>query len=184
MTGWFLLLLTAYLYVVIVRFLLQINRADFYNPLSQVLVRLTDPLYLLAQRFVPRIRGVDLSLILVAWLLSLAIFYVGGFMRGDVPWVMMGVMGFADIVSKTLNVYVVALFISVIASWVQVSMGSAPFPHLLRLVRSITEPLLLRIRSTLPAVGMFDFSPMVALIGIFVAQSLLNQVVMVLWRMW
>ena len=50
-----------YLLAVLLRFLLQIVRADFYNPVSQAVVRLTDPMVRIFRSFIPGYRGIDFS---------------------------------------------------------------------------------------------------------------------------
>ena len=56
--------------LVLLRLLLQISRADFYNPLSQFIVKVTNPLLKLFRRFIPGFWGFDFA--------SLAILNDGG----------------------------------------------------------------------------------------------------------
>ena len=60
-----------YILAVMLRFLLQCVRADFYNPLVQFLVRITNPLLLPLRRFVPGYRGLDLASVVLAFALQL-----------------------------------------------------------------------------------------------------------------
>ena len=48
----------------LLRFVLQAVRADFYNPITQAIVRLTDPLLKPARRIVPPIGGLDVASLL------------------------------------------------------------------------------------------------------------------------
>ena len=50
-----------YLLVVLLRFILQLVRADFYNPLSQFIVRVTQPLLKPLRKVVPGLGGLDLA---------------------------------------------------------------------------------------------------------------------------
>ena len=61
-----------YILAVMLRFLLQCVRADFYNPLVQFLVRITNPPLLPLRRIIPGYRGLDLASILLAFALQLA----------------------------------------------------------------------------------------------------------------
>ena len=84
----------------------------------------------------------------------------------------LGLFALAQLAAMVLNLYLVLLIVAVVASWVQLAAGAAP---LMMLVHSVTAPLLSRIRTVLPNTGMLDFSPMVALFGIYFASTALNQ---------
>jgi YggT family protein len=61
---------------------------------------------------------------------------------------------------RLLDLYTLVVLASVILSWT-----GLPYDHpLVRITRTLTEPLLAPIRRVLPTVGGFDFSPMVLLI--------------------
>ena len=57
-----------YATLVVLRFLLQLMRADFYNPVSQVIVRLTKPLLNPLRRVIPGVKGMDVASLVLAWL--------------------------------------------------------------------------------------------------------------------
>jgi len=59
-----------YILAVILRFLLQWVRADFYNPLVQFLVRITNPLLVPLRRIIPGYRGLDLAAVVLAFALQ------------------------------------------------------------------------------------------------------------------
>ena len=60
------------LLAMLLRFLLQLVRADYYNPVSQFLAKVTNPLVLPLRRVIPSVRGLDLSTLLLALLLQMA----------------------------------------------------------------------------------------------------------------
>lgn len=165
-------LLNLYVYGLLLRWLLQVNRADFYNPLSQMLVRATNPVYQPVRRIVPLVRGWDLPLLVAALALKLLVLYLSGAMQMQVSALGLGLFALAQLAAMVLNLYLVLLIVAVVASWVQLAAGAAP---LMMLVHSVTAPLLSRIRTVLPNTGMLDFSPMVALFGIYFASTALNQ---------
>ena len=68
-----------------------------------------------------------------------------------------------------IDVYSLIVFVAVILSWVRLPEDN-PF---VRIIHQLTEPVLSRVRSILPAAGGFDFSPMVVLIGLQLLKSLL-----------
>ncbi|MCY4611247.1 MAG: YggT family protein [Gammaproteobacteria bacterium] len=168
MADLFQFLITLYLYGFLVRLLLTYHQADFYNPLSQMLARVTDPLYRPVRRVMPSTRGWDLALLLIALALELISLFVGGAARLEVSYLGLVLYALTQIGGMALNIYLVSLIVVVIASWVQLSAGADPF---LSLVRSLTVPILMRIRAVLPDTGILDLSPMVALFGLYFLQS-------------
>ena len=168
MEGFFQLLLTLYLYGFLIRLLLTFHQADFYNPLSQMLARVTDLLYQPLRRVVPSARGWDLALVVIALVLEMGILYMGGAARLETSFLGLVLFALSQLGGMILNIYLISLIVMVIASWVQLSAGADPF---LSLVRSMTAPVLMRIRGVLPDTGMLDLSPMVALFGLYFLQS-------------
>ena len=158
-----------YVFVVMLRFLLQLMRADFYNPISQFVIRATQgPLRPLRQVF-PSVRGVDTaSLVLMLILGVLKILLVTG-MYGQVPPpATMLIVAAADIARLLLNVFFWAIVIRIVMSWVN---PGARNP-VNSLVGSLTEPLLERARRILPPMSGFDLSPIPVLIVLQLAQIL------------
>ncbi|APQ13243.1 membrane protein [Pseudomonas oryzihabitans] len=154
-----------YLLIILLRFILQLVRADFYNPLSQFTVRATQPLLKPLRRIIPGFGGVDLASLVLAILVQLALMMVvvvllGASIAGLFPalliWALLGVA------SLLLKVFFFALIISVILSWV------APQSHnpAAELVNQICEPLLAPFRRLLPSLGGLDLSPIFAFIVI------------------
>lgn len=166
-------LLTLYLYGILIRLLLTFHQADFYNPVSQVLARVTDPVYQPVRRIMPSARGWDLALLAIALVLKLISLYVGGAMQLGASILGLVLFALTQIGGMMLNIYLISLIVVVIASWVQLSGGADQF---LSLVRSLTTPMLMRIRGVLPDTGILDLSPMVALFGLYFLQSGLYQI--------
>lgn len=166
-------LLTLYLYGILIRLLLTFHQADFYNPISQVLARVTDPVYQPVRRIMPSARGWDLALLAIALVLELISLYVDGDMQSGASILGLVLFALTQIGGMMLNIYLISLIVVVIASWVQLSAGADQF---LSLVRSLTTPMLMRIRGILPDTGILDLSPMVALFGLYFLKSGLHQI--------
>nr|WP_298174717.1 YggT family protein [uncultured Pseudomonas sp.] len=154
-----------YLLIVLLRFILQLVRADFYNPLSQFIVRATQPLLRPMRRFIPSLLGLDMSSLLLAILIQLLLmivtltlmgYGVGGFLVQLLIWSILSVT------SLFLKVFFFALIVSVILSWV------APHSYnpAAQLVNQLCEPLLAPFRRLLPNLGGLDISPIFAFIAI------------------
>ncbi|MCY1283594.1 YGGT family protein [compost metagenome] len=154
-----------YLLIVLLRFILQLVRADFYNPLSQFVVKATQPLLKPLRRVVPGLAGLDLASLVLAILvqlllmvvtLTLAGFNVGGFLLQLLVWSLLG------ITSLFLKVFFFALIASVILSWV----APGSYNPAVQLVNQICEPLLAPFRRLMPNLGGLDISPIFAFIAI------------------
>ena len=65
-------LLSLYLIAMLLRFLLQVVRADFYNPISQFLVKITNPVVVPLRRVIPGFGGIDIASLLLALLLPVS----------------------------------------------------------------------------------------------------------------
>jgi YggT family protein len=160
-----------YLLAVLLRFLLQAARADFYNPVTQTIVKITSPLVVPLRRVIPGYHGFDFSTLMLALLLNslftgLALL-VSGYTNVAIGTIV--AWSFVGLIAFILNIYFWALLVSVIASFI------APFnghPVLL-LIHQLLEPLYNRVRRLLPPMGGLDFSPILMFLGIQVLEILL-----------
>ena len=161
-----------YLLIVLLRFILQLVRADFYNPLSQFIVRATKPLLNPLRRIIPGFGGIDLASLVLAILIQLVLmililmlmgYGVGGFIMQLLIWSIIAVT------SLFLKVFFFALIISVILSWV----APGSYNPGAQLVNQICELLLMPFRKLLPNLGGLDLSPIFA----FLALKLIDMLV-------
>ncbi|MCU7816643.1 MAG: YggT family protein [Candidatus Thiodiazotropha sp. (ex Lucinoma kastoroae)] len=159
-----------YILAVLLRFLLQLGRADFYNPISQFLVKVTNPPLKILRRIIPGIGGIDLSSIILAWLLKaieiLLILVISGSavnLLGPIVWAL------PELVELMINIYLFAILIQVILSWV--SPGS--YNPASALLYSITGPVMRPAQKLLPPTGGIDLSPMLVMIGLVLLKMLL-----------
>jgi YggT family protein len=165
-------LLTLALLAVVLRLLLQLVRADFYNPVSQFLARLTNPLVLPLRRVVPSLGGLDLSSLLLALALQMAAIVTLLAVNGVGPpniglllvWSVLGVIGLV------VNIYFFALLAMIILSWIA---PASRHPALLLLFQ-LTEPVMAPFRKMLPNMGGLDFSPILVFILINIVQIALR----------
>ena len=154
-----------YLLIVLLRFILQLVRADFYNPLSQFTVKATQPLLKPLRRFIPSIAGLDTASLVLAVLVQLLLMVVTLSLMGFNPvsvipqllvWSLIGVT------SLFFKVFFFALIVSVILTC------DAPGSHNpgAQLVNQLCEPLLAPFRKLLPNLGGLDLSPIFAFIAL------------------
>jgi YggT family protein len=165
-------LFSLYLVTVLLRFLLQMTRADFYNPISQFLVKITNPLLLPLRKVIPGYAGLDLaSLFLALMLQALGIcallLLTGKSIPGVLPILLWSALG---IVGLLVNIYFFAILAMIILSWVAQGKQNPA----LSLLHQITEPVMAPVRKLLPAMGGMDFSPILIFILINVIQIVLG----------
>lgn len=153
-----------YIFAVILRFLLQWVGADYYNPISQFVVKVTHPPLRLLRRFIPAIGRVDTSSLVLVLVLQTVAGYLVLLLQGsaNVPLAAMLVWSVHDLLDLVLNIFFFAIIIRVVLSW----FGRLPFSPAVSLLHSLTEPLLRQGRRLLPPVGGLDLSPLLPLIGI------------------
>lgn len=157
-------LLDLYLIAFILRFLLQWSRADFHNPLSQFILRITDPIVRPLRRVVPGWRGLDLSplaalvllQLVITWLLFLMV--AGAAMPpGTLVW-----YALLRIIVGTIRLYFFAILVHVVLSWV----SPGHWNPLISVLNSLVAPVLRPVRRVIPPIGGLDLSPLFVLIGL------------------
>jgi YggT family protein len=158
-----------YILAVLLRFLFQLVRADFYNPISQFLVALTNPLLKPLRRVIPGMYGIDVaSLVLLIALKGLEVFLIfslGGYALEPLPVIIAAVV---DLLRLTINIFFYAILLRVILSWfMPYGMRQNPAGDLLV---SLTEPLMRPARRLIPPVGGLDLSPIVVLVALQLLQ--------------
>jgi YggT family protein len=160
-----------YLLVVVLRFLLQLSRADFYNPISQGISKATNPLLLPLRRVIPGLFGIDLACLvlalLVQWVVLQLMLLVAGY--GFVNPLMLLAWSVVGLLAMLTSIYFWGMIGYIIASWV------APFSHnpALLLLRQLIEPVMAPFRKIIPPLGPIDISP----IFLMLALNLINQFV-------
>jgi YggT family protein len=161
-----------YLLIVLLRFILQLVRADFYNPLSQFTVKATQPLLKPLRRIIPGFGGLDLASLILAILVQLVLMVVVVLIAGANPiaiGLQLLVWAIIAVTSLFLKIFFFAMIISVILSWV----APGSYNPGAQLVNQICEPLLAPFRKLIPNLGGLDISPIFA----FIALNLIDRFV-------
>lgn len=167
-----------YLFSIVLRFLLQVARADYRNPVSQFIVKVTNPVLAPMRRFIPGFGGLDIASLVLALLvemvaITLSALFLLGFDFYALPsgvsifaWAVLGVCGLF------LKFYFWGLLISVIASWI----AAGSYNPALILLQQVLEPVMRPVRRLLPDTGGIDISPIVVFLSIQVLEILLHYV--------
>ncbi|EIC19888.1 YggT family protein [Thiorhodovibrio frisius] len=159
-----------YTTLLVLRFLLQWARADFHNPISQFVVKLTGPVLQPVRRIVPSIKGMDTSSLVVAWVVKSIELLVIALLLGasSLAW-LAPLWAIPALVKLVLNLFLFAILIRVILSWV----NPDPYNPAVSLLGRLTDPLMLPAQRLLPPIGGLDLSPMVVMIVLVLLQMLL-----------
>jgi len=171
-----------YIMLVLLRFMFQAFRADFYNPVSQFIVKATTPPLKLLRRFIPSIAGHDTAAIVLAILLigvKLLILKSLGVPYSEIagvaaPIASVSVLGLiiiavAELLALTLSIFLFSIIILVILSWV----SPGTFNPVTQLVQTIANPVMSPIKKIVPNMGGLDLSPLIATLVIMLAKMLL-----------
>jgi YggT family protein len=151
-----------YLLAFLLRFIMQWVRADYRNPLAQLIFKVTNPLVVPARRIVPSAGSVDLPTLVVLFLLECAATWAL-FALIRYPDVPIGTLLFSSVlrlIGLTIWFYTVAIFVWVILSW----FGDRSYNPMAVMLGDLVEPVLRPVRRLLPPVAGFDLSPVLVLI--------------------
>jgi YggT family protein len=170
-----------YLFALVLRFLFQWFNADYYNPISQVIVKITHPPVRVLRRFIPPIGRIDTATLMLMLALQMVASYLVLTLQGvELNPAALGVFSTAQLLDLILNVLFYSIIISAVLSWIHVSR----YNPAVSLLYSFTNPMLRWARKLLPPMGGIDFSPLIPIIGIQLVRMLilppLDQLVQIL----
>ncbi len=150
-----------YVFAILIRFLLQWVRADFYNPISQMLVKITNPALLPLRKIIPGWGGIDVAAIVLAILLTMIEYALLLIMHGGVVGVVsLALLSLAMVLKLSIYIFIGCIFVLVIFSWVN------PNPHnpIIPLIHQLCRPVLAPFQRIIPSLGGLDLSPIIAII--------------------
>ena len=152
--------------VFLLRFFLQLTRANFYNPISQAVVRFTNPLVMPLRKVIPGWGGLDNASLFAAFLVQALVIVGMSFVFGA------GLRGFTvgslllytvvGLLEAAIGLYIMLVFLSVLLSWFNRDPGNP----LAGVIASLTEPLLGPARRLIPPIGGLDLSPLIVLVAL------------------
>jgi YggT family protein len=150
-----------YLVVLMLRVLLEAIGADYYNPVCQALIKITDPVVKPLGRILPRIGKLSLAGVAALYIIQVVSLVIVGLIVGwDLDPLVIALLAVLRLVRMLLVLYLILIIVGVILSWV-----GHGFRHpIVPLIFQLTELVLAPIRRVLPSLGGFDLSPLVALI--------------------
>ncbi|SFB80854.1 YggT family protein [Pseudoalteromonas denitrificans] len=157
-----------FLMVVLLRFWLQLAKADFYNPLSQFIVKATSPLVNPLRKIIPGFAGIDIASLVLGFIIAFAkvsVIMLMMYSAWDPVNALLGSV--VTLIKEAINLVFWVLIIRAILSWV--SQGYNPMEAVFH---QLTEPMLKPIRKIIPPIGGLDLSVLVLIISIQFLQIL------------
>lgn len=155
---------------VLLRFFLQAARADFYNPVTQSVVRLTHPLLAPLRRVIPPLLGQDTAALVAALLLALLfLFLAQSLTEGPAALLPMLWLAPVHVLEVGLDMVFWGTLLHAILSW----FPNAQHAPAARVLDQLITPLLAPIRRILPDLGGIDLSPIALLLAVQMGKLLL-----------
>jgi YggT family protein len=153
----------------VLRLLLQLVHASFYNPFSQFVYRASNPVLLPLRRALPSWRGLDTAALVVALLLQVVkVWLIAAVTGAAMGFAASLVLGIAGLLAFVLTLYFWLLVIVIVVGLLAPDSRHPLLPPLLQL----TEPVLRPLRRMIPPLGPLDLSPLVAFVAILLARVL------------
>lgn len=160
-----------YLTIVVLRFLFQVVKADFYNPISQFIVKATNPLLLPLRRIIPGLMGIDLASLVLALILQFIVINISALLYGGfVNPIHALTWGLVGIFSLMVEMYFWGLIAMIIISWV----APQSYHPAVLLLRQLVEPVMTPFRKLLPPMGGLDLSPLLAFMALNVVRIVVS----------
>ncbi|MBR9869998.1 MAG: YggT family protein [Gammaproteobacteria bacterium] len=165
---------TFYMSVVLLRFLLQLARADFYNPISQFVVKATNPPLRPLRKIIPGWGGIDgAALVLAILIQAITFFFMLLIYNSGMPSfnpLTLLVWGALNVLSLIVKIYFWSVIAVVVVSWIAPQSGHPA----IQLVAQITEPVMRPVRNIMPSMGGLDLSPIIVFLILNVLDVVLN----------
>lgn len=164
------LVFSLYILLIMLRTLFQLVRADFYNPLSQFIVKVTNPPLRPLRRIFPGFYGVDTAAVILMFALKfIELSLIAVLVSRSGSYVGLAVLSAAELLNLLVNVFLFAIIIQVILSWINPGVRNPA----ISLLYSLTEPLLRPVRRLIGTASGFDFSPIIVIAVLIICQKLI-----------
>lgn len=160
-----------FLLILLLRLWLPWFRADFRNPISQAILKLTSPIVVPVRRVVPPIGRLDSATVLVAFVIQYIAIVIILALHGTMASIaMIALTAVIDLGILSIQLFIFAIIIGIVLSWIA--------PHTYNpataFIHSISEPILRPFRRFIRPIGGLDISPVFALILLGAVLKLLD----------
>ncbi|VAW67590.1 Cell division integral membrane protein, YggT and half-length relatives, partial [hydrothermal vent metagenome] len=150
-------------------------RADFYNPASQLIIKITDPVVKPLRRIIPGFAGIDMATLLLAFLV---VVLKNILLLQQLNPLAIGLLSLGDTLTLIVNIFMYAIIIQAVLSWV----NPDPYHPMMSLLNSLTNPILKHVRNIIPPISGIDLSSLFAIIGLMVIVQSINYLLPMLFE--
>jgi YggT family protein len=154
-----------YVFALLARFLMQLAKVNFYNPISQIFINLTNPLVRPLTKIIPSFYNFNLGILILAVIVQMAI--SGLIVQYSIPLSALVAISCLKIFMSILDIYLYSMVILAVCSWIMPGNRSP----LIELLYQFIEPVVGRIRQIIPSFSGIDFSYMVLAFTIYIVKS-------------
>ncbi len=155
------LILSAFQFIILLRFICQAMNVNYYNPVTQSIVKLSG--YLLKPFEIIGFKLNSYLLFIVLYSFTFLKIYLPLLANSQVyPLDSLSIISFGYLIRDLLHIYWYLVIISAIKSWFSVFVNHPIFA----LIDELCEPLYNFIRTVIPSVSGIDFSPVIILVGL------------------
>lgn len=152
-------LFNLYLFILVIRLILAWVKANYFDPITQFVTKLTDFIIKPLRRWIPNINRLETATLVVFLLLETMKFFLILLLSYRMPNIAgLLLLALGDAIKMILDAFFYGILIQVILSWVQ---PHSPATHLLR---QFTSPIMQPVQRFTPPIGGFDISPIPAMI--------------------
>lgn len=160
-----------YITVIMLRFFFQLLRVDFYNPVAQAIVKVTNPPLRTLRRFIPSIGKIDSSsIVLMLCLQYISLTLITLIVGANFLPLSLLLLSLVELLNHAFNIFIFSIILLAILSWISSPYQQNPIAPILE---QLTRPIMRPVRRLLPAIGGIDISPMIALIALFFFKMLI-----------
>lgn len=161
----------AYIFILLLRFILQKLNVSWYNPISRFIITVTQKPLIPFRKIIPKYDGYDFAILVLALIVQCI-------EDGLLLWIQMDALPhsiglviiiFAQLMGKLILIYTYAIIINAISSWIP-SIQANPFSQI---IYYMVDPMLSIFRQYIPLIAGIDISPIFALVGL----TLINMVI-------
>ncbi len=161
------ILFQLYATALLIRVLLQWVRADFYNPISQFIVKITNPPVKPLRRLIPGFGGIDVAtLILAVAVIAIKVMIIYQTLNP----LFIALISIAQTLTLIISIFLYSIIIQAVLSWV----NPDPYNPAVSLLNSLTNPVMKHFRRLIPPISGMDISPIFAIIALMFVQYTLR----------
>lgn len=172
-------LFTLYLFILMLRLWLVFVGANYFDPITQFVIKLTDFIVKPIRRICRNIGRIEVATLLIILVIELIKFSLSAILIGlALNPIGLLLLSFGDMIKLLIDVLFYAILAKVIFSWIQ------PYSSTNKVLDQLTAPIMYPVQKRIPPVGGIDISPIFVLIGLqFLNFILVQPILMMGWRM-